>query len=51
MVYAGDIEAGYCKLITHVSQRQPKLKALLDEARYLGIRARLGTAHGVLEAI
>jgi hypothetical protein len=36
LVYAGNIEAGYKKLNTHVSQRQPRLHALLQEAQRLG---------------
>jgi Thermostable hemolysin len=36
MVYVGNIEAGYKKLSAHVSQRQPRLHALMREARHLG---------------
>jgi hypothetical protein len=45
MVCAGDIEAGWNKLSGHVSMAQPKLHALLQEARALGMHNRYRTAH------
>lgn len=40
VVCAGDIEAGYRKLSAHVSSRQPRLQALLNDAWQLGARCR-----------
>jgi Thermostable hemolysin len=51
VVCAGDIEAGYKKLSAHVSHRQPKLHALLQEARLLGISARFDNAQDIREAV
>ena len=51
LVCAGDIEAGYQKLNAHVSPRQPKLYALLQEARRLGMQARFDGAPDMREAV
>ncbi|MFZ0469174.1 MAG: thermostable hemolysin [Thiogranum sp.] len=50
LVCAGNIEAGYRKLSMHVSQRQPRLQALLQDARRLGLGTRPGGIPGVREA-
>lgn len=44
VVCAGDITAGYRKLITFISQRQPLLNALLQETFSLGLSTRFGYA-------
>ena len=44
LVYAGDITAGYEKLIASVSLRQPILSTLLQEAFSHGLNARFGYA-------
>lgn len=51
MVCAGDIDAGYSKLCTHVSARQPRLHALLHEASRLGRRLRFSGALSGLRAV
>ena len=51
VVCAGDIEAGYRKLSAHVSPRQPRLYALLQEARLLGMNASIDSAHHIREAV
>ena len=51
MVYAGNIEAGYRKLSTHVSQRQPRLHALLQEAQRMGTGTRLNESRIIREAV
>jgi hypothetical protein len=50
LVCAGDIEAGYEKLSAFVSQRQPMLSALLQEARYRGLAVRPGNARDIHKA-
>jgi hypothetical protein len=50
LVCAGDIEAGYEKLSAFVSQRQPMLSALLQEARYRGLGVRPGYARDIHKA-
>ena len=47
MVCAGDIAAGYKKLIAFLSPRQPLLNNLLQEAFFHGLKARFGYAQGV----
>jgi hypothetical protein len=51
MVCAGNIEAGYRKLSSHVSRRQPRLHALLQEARHLGSTRRCDEPGVVREAV
>ena len=51
VVCAGDIEAGYRKLIAHVSPRQSRLYALLQEARLLGMNAHIDSAQHIREAV
>lgn len=51
MVFAGSIEAGYKKLSTHISSRQPRLHALLQEAQQLGISSRRVEAQAMREAM
>jgi hypothetical protein len=50
VVCSGDIEAGWKKLSAHVSSSQPKLHALLHEARLLGLCSRYRTGHALGEA-
>jgi hypothetical protein len=50
-VYAGNIEAGYKKLSAHVSQRQPRLQALMQEAARLGASSRLDASAAMREAV
>ena len=50
LVYAGDITAGYYKLIASVSQHHPLLGALLQEAFSLGLNARFGDAGSIDKA-
>jgi len=50
VVCAGDIEAGWQKLRCHVSQGQPKLHALLQEACTLGLQSRFRSAQALGEA-
>lgn len=50
VVCAGDIEAGYKKLNAFVSQRQPMLYALLQEALHHGLNTRFGYAGGIDKA-
>ena len=50
VVCAGDIAAGYQKLVASVSQRQPLLNALLQEAFSHGLNARFGYAGGIDKA-
>lgn len=49
-VCAGDIAAGYHKLNTHISLRQPRLHALMEISRALGLTWRSG-AQTVREAV
>ncbi len=51
MVYAGNIEAGYKKLSAHISQRQPRLHALMQEAQHLGASSRLDESPAIREAV
>jgi hypothetical protein len=51
MVYAGNIEAGYKKLGAHISQRQPGLHALMQEAQRLGASSRLDESPAIREAV
>jgi hypothetical protein len=51
MVYAGNIEAGYKKLSAHISQRQPRLHALMQEARRLGASSRLDESRLIHEVV
>jgi hypothetical protein len=51
MVYAGNIEAGYRKLSAYVSQRQPRLQALLQEAQRVGTGTRLDESRMIREAV
>jgi hypothetical protein len=51
MVYAGNIEAGYKKLSAHVSQRQPRLHALMQEAQHQGMHIRLDESPTIREAV
>ena len=50
-VYAGDIEAGYVKLITHVSDNHPKLYSLLQQARHIGMNNYVGAAQLMCAAV
>jgi Thermostable hemolysin len=50
-VYVGNIEAGFKKLNAHVSPRQPRVHALLQEARRLGMSIRHDGLFGVREAV
>ena len=50
VVCAGDIAAGYKKLIAFLSPRQPILNNLLQEAFSHGLKARFGYAQGVDKA-
>jgi Thermostable hemolysin len=50
MVCAGDISAGYQKLVASISRRQPLLSTLLQEAFRLGLKARGGYAGDVDKA-
>jgi hypothetical protein len=47
VVCAGDITAGYHKLVSSVSPRQPLLNALLQQAYSLGLNARFGYAGNI----
>jgi hypothetical protein len=51
VVCVGDIEAGYQKLVAHVSPRQPQLHALLQEAWRLGMSTRSGEDYMIREAV
>jgi len=51
VVCAGDITAGYYKLITSVTQRQPLLSALLQDAFSHGLKARCEYAGTIGEAV
>lgn len=50
VVCAGDISAGYKKLVAFISPRQPLLSALLQEAFSHGLNARFGYAGDVDKA-
>ena len=47
VVCAGDIAAGYKKLIACLSPRQPLLNNLLQEAFFHGLKARFGYTQGI----
>ena len=51
VVCAGDITAGYQKLVASVSQRQPLLNGLLQEAFAHGAKTRIGHAGSVEKAV
>jgi hypothetical protein len=51
MVYAGNIEAGYKKLVAHVMQGTPRLHALMQEAQRLGASTRLDEFRVIREAV
>jgi hypothetical protein len=50
VVCAGDIAAGYHKLVSSVSQRQPLLNALLQETYSHGLNTRIGFAGDIGKA-
>ena len=50
VVCAGDIAAGYKKLVAFLSPRQPVLNNLLQEAFFHGLKARFGYTRGVDKA-
>lgn len=51
VVCAGDIEAGWRKLSAHVSPSQPRLHALLHEARAIGAATSGQFGHALSEAV
>ena len=51
MVYAGNIDAGYKKLSAHISQRKPRLHALMQEALRLGASSRLDESPAIREVV
>jgi hypothetical protein len=50
-VYAGNIEAGLSKLRAHVSPRQPRVHALLQDAQRLGTNIGRDGLPGIREAV
>jgi hypothetical protein len=51
MVYAGNIEAGYKKLVAHLLHGTPRLHALMQEAQHQGMRIRLDEFRHIREAV